>query len=66
MPMSSEDLKERITYFEMRLAEARQKAATKEAYSAKFSAGFATEKLRSWHELIALIQQRIASIRARE
>jgi hypothetical protein len=61
--MSTEDLKERLAYFEMRLAEATQKAAAKETYSAKFSAGFTTEKLKSWNEVIALIQERIASIK---
>jgi len=41
--MSIEDLKERLAYFEMRLAEATQKAAAKETYSVKFGVGFTTE-----------------------
>jgi hypothetical protein len=51
------------TYFEMRLAEARQKVTAKEPYLPKFSAGFTTEKLKRWNEVIALIQERIASIK---
>jgi hypothetical protein len=39
----TEDLKERLAYFEMRLAEATQKAAAKETYSVKFGVGFTTE-----------------------
>lgn len=62
--MSSEDLKERLAYFETKLGEARQKVAAKGPFLPKFSAGFTTEKLKSWHEVIAVIQDRIATIKA--
>jgi hypothetical protein len=64
--MNRNDLKERLAYFEMRLAEATQKSAAKETYSGKFSAGFTTEQLKSWPEVIALIQERIASIKTQD
>jgi hypothetical protein len=61
--MSGEDLKDRLAYFEARLSEARQNATAKEPFLPKFSAGFTTEKLKSWHEVIAVIQERIATIK---
>jgi hypothetical protein len=64
--MSSKDLKVRLAYFETKLAEAREMATAKEPFLPTFSAGFTTEKLKSWHEVIAVIRERIATIKAQQ
>jgi hypothetical protein len=61
--MSEVDLRERLVYFEQRLAEAERMSVAKEPLPAKFSAGFTTERPKTWPETIKLIRERIASIR---
>ena len=63
MCMSEVNQKERLIYFERRLAEAKGKALAKERFFPAFSAGFTTEKCKSWPEIIKIIQDRIARIR---
>jgi hypothetical protein len=57
--LSESDLRERLVYFEQRLAEAHVNC---ESASAKFSAVFTTEKPKTWPDTIKLIQDRIANI----
>jgi len=54
--MSTEDLQQRLAYFEQRLAEATGMAPK------KFSEGFTTTPPKTWPEAIALIKERIAGI----
>jgi hypothetical protein len=60
--LSESDLRERLVYFEQRLAEAERMSIAKEPLPAKFSAGFTTEKPKTWPDTIKLIKERIASI----
>jgi hypothetical protein len=60
--MSEDDLRERLVYFEQRLTEAERMSVAKEPLPAKFSAGFSTERPKTWPETIKLIRERIASI----
>lgn len=64
--MSEINQKERLTYFEGRLDEAKRKALAKEPFSSEFSAGFTTEKSKNWVEIIKIIQDRIARIREKQ
>jgi hypothetical protein len=60
--MSEADLRERLVYFEQRLAEAERMSVAKEPLPAKFSSGFSTEKPKTWSDTIKIIRERIASI----
>jgi hypothetical protein len=60
--MSETDLRERLVYFEQRLNEAERMSVAKQPLPAKFSAGFTTERPKTWPETIKLIRERIASI----
>jgi hypothetical protein len=60
--MSEADLRERLVYFQQRLAEAERLSINREPLPAKFSAGFTTERPKTWPETIKLIRERIASI----
>jgi len=62
--MDRNDLNERRAYFAAKLQDAIRRAAAKETYPAKFSAGFTTVKLNDWQEAISLIRERIAKIEA--
>jgi hypothetical protein len=48
--MSEADLRERLVYFEHRLAEAERMSIAKEPLPDKFSSGFTTEKPKTWPE----------------
>jgi hypothetical protein len=60
--MSEADLRQRLVYFEGRLAEAERMSVAHEPFPPKFSASFTTEKAKNWAEAIKLIRERIASI----
>jgi hypothetical protein len=60
--MSEANLKERLAYFEGRLAEAQRRSAAKEPHPRTFDAGYTTDTFKTWAESIALIKQRIAGI----
>jgi hypothetical protein len=60
--MSETDLRQRLVYFEQRLAEAERMSLAKEPLPAKFSAGFTTERPKTWPDTIKLIKGRIAGI----
>jgi hypothetical protein len=60
--MSEADLRERLVYFQQRLAEAERMSVAKEPLPAKFSAGFTAERPEIWPDTIKLIKERIASI----
>jgi hypothetical protein len=56
--MSEADLRERLVYFQQRLAEAERMSVAKEP----LPAGFTAERLETWPDTIKLIKERIASI----
>jgi hypothetical protein len=60
--MSEADLRQRLVYFEQKLTEAQRMSIAKEPLPAKFSAGFTTEKPKTWSDTIKLIKERIAGI----
>jgi hypothetical protein len=60
--MREDNLKERLEYFEERLAEAKRKFAAKEPHPRTFDAGYSTETFKTWAESIAVIKERIARI----
>jgi hypothetical protein len=62
--MNEDYLKERLVYFEQRLADAERMSAAKERLPANFSAGFTTEKPKTWPETIKLMKERITGIKA--
>jgi hypothetical protein len=61
--VSKENLNERLAYFEERLEEAKRKNAAKEPHPPTFDAGYTTDHLQTWGESIAVINERIASIK---
>jgi hypothetical protein len=61
--MTEIDLKERLAYFEQRLAEAQRMYAARETLPLKFSLGFTTEKLKTWSDTIRVIKERIVTIK---
>jgi hypothetical protein len=61
--VSEENLKQRLAYFEERLEEAKRKNAAKEPHPRTFDAGYTTDIFKSWGESIAVINERIASIK---
>ncbi len=62
MGMREDNLKERLGYFEARLAEAKRKLAAKEPHPRTFDAGYSTETFKTWAESIAVIKERISRI----
>ncbi len=62
--MSQENLKQRLAYFEERLEEAKRRNAAKEPHPRSFDAGYTTETFKTWVESIAVINERIAGIKA--
>lgn len=62
MSMKEDNLKERLGYFEERLAEAKSKLAAREPHPRTFDAGYSTEIFKTWAESIAVIKERIARI----
>jgi len=62
--MNRDDMDQRMAYFAAKLDDAKQRAAAKQTYPKAFSAGFTTEKLKSWRDAISLIRERIADIEA--
>jgi len=61
--VSEENLKQRLIYFEKRLEEAKRKSAAKEPHPRNFDAGYTTDTFKTWVESIALINERIDSIK---
>ena len=61
--MSKEDLNRRLAYFEEKLEEAKRKNAAKEPHPRTFDAGYTTDIFKTWVESIAVINQRISSIK---
>ena len=61
--MSKEDLNQRLAYFEEKLEEAKRKNAAKEPHPRTFDAGYTTDTFKTWVESIAVINQRISSIK---
>jgi hypothetical protein len=61
--VSKENLKQRLAYFEERLEEASRRRAAKEPHPRTFDAGYTTEIFQTWVESIAVINERIASIK---
>jgi hypothetical protein len=61
--MRTENLNERLLYFEAKLHEAQAKYAAKESHPRSFDAGYTTETFKTWPETIDLIKERIAKIR---
>jgi hypothetical protein len=62
--VSQENLKQRLAYFEERLEEAKRRNAAKEPHPRSFDAGYTTETFKTWVESIAVINERIAGIKA--
>lgn len=62
--MSKEDLQQRLAYFEQRLEEAKRNNAAKLPHPRTFDAGYTTEIFKTWVESIAVINERIAGIKA--
>lgn len=61
--MSQDDLRQRLAYFEEKLAEAERRAKAKEPFPKKFGSGFTTEPIKDWAAAIALLKERLAGIR---
>ena len=62
--MSNDNLKQRLAYFEGRLEEAKRRNAAKEPHPRTFDAGYTTDTFKTWAESIAVINERIASIKS--
>jgi hypothetical protein len=61
--VSKENLNQRLAYFEERLEEAKRRHAAKEPHPKTFDEGYTTETFKTWLESIAVINERIASIK---
>jgi len=61
--VNRDNLNRRLLYFEERLEEAKRKRAAKEPHPRNFDEGYTTETFKTWPESIALINERIASIK---
>jgi hypothetical protein len=61
--MSDVNLKQRLLYFEEKLEEAQTRFAAKEPHPRDFDAGYTTERFKTWPESIAIIKERITSIK---
>jgi hypothetical protein len=62
--VSNDNLKQRLAYFEGRLEEAKRRNAAKEPHPRTFDAGYTTDTFKTWAESIAVINERIASIKS--
>jgi hypothetical protein len=62
--VSKEDLQQRLAYFEQRLEEAKRNNAAKLPHPRTFDASYTTEIFKTWVESIAVINERIAGIKA--
>jgi hypothetical protein len=62
--VSKENLNQRLAYFEDRLEEAKRRHAAKEPHPKTFDKGYTTETFKTWLESIAVINERIASIKS--
>ena len=62
--MSKDNLNQRLAYFEGRLEEAKRRNAAKEPHPRTFDAGYTTDTFKTWAESIAVINERIASIKS--
>jgi hypothetical protein len=65
LDINEDDLRQRLVYFEERLADAKRMSIAKEPLPAKFSEGFATDRPdrpKTWSDTIKLITERIAGI----
>jgi hypothetical protein len=60
--VSTENLKQRLAYFEQRLQEAKRRNAAKEPHPRSFDAGYTTDVFKTWAESIAVLNERISSI----
>ncbi len=60
--MNEENLRQRLTYFQQRLEEAKRRHSAKEPHPRNFDAGYTTDTFKTWGESIALINERLASI----
>lgn len=63
--VSQENLKQRLAYFEERLEEAKRKNAAREPHPRTFDAGYTTDTFKTWVQSIAIINERITSIKSR-
>jgi hypothetical protein len=61
--MRTENLNERLLYFEGKLREAQTKHAAKEPHPRTFDAGYTVEIVKTWPDTINTINERIATIR---
>lgn len=61
--MRTENLNERLLYFESKLHEAQAKYVAKESHPRTFDVGYTTETFKTWLETIDVIKERIATIR---
>jgi hypothetical protein len=62
--VSKDNLNQRLAYFEGRLEEAKRRNAAKEPHPRTFDAGYTTDTFKTWAESIAVINERIASIKS--
>jgi hypothetical protein len=62
--VSKDNLKQRLAYFEGRLEEAKRRNSAKEPHPRTFDAGYTTDTFKTWAESIAVINERIASIKS--
>jgi hypothetical protein len=62
--VSTENLNQRLAYFEGRLEEAKRRNAAKEPHPRTFDSGYTTDTFKTWAESIAVINERIAGIKA--
>jgi hypothetical protein len=61
--VSKENLNQRLAYFEERLEEAKRKNAAREPHPRTFDAGYTTDVFKTWGESIAVLNERISSIK---
>jgi len=60
--VSQANLKDRLSYFEGRLEEAKRRSAAKEPHPRDFDSGYTTATFKTWGESIAVIKERIVGI----
>lgn len=61
--MRTENLNERMLYFQAKLKDAQTRFAAREAHPRTFDAGYTTETFKTWPQTIDLIKERIATIK---
>jgi hypothetical protein len=62
--MRTENLNERLLYFEAKLQEAKARFAAKEPHPRGFDASYTTEVFKTWPSTINVIKERIATIKS--